>query len=207
MLIAHRGSARDEHAADTGGNGGTRDSLDTLTADPAKREVYRYDTYAREGLRAFTAIAPLHRSHDLTFVVLRPDAIAARRCELILDLLRAEGWVPAAATTLRFGPLLTREVWRYQFNAASAQRIDVVDHLLKSGPSFLVLLQDTRRPAWLLGSVRLTAAKGSADPQTARGTDLRTRMGRVNGLVNFVHCADDPADVIREMQLFSYRTG
>ncbi|MEU7058745.1 nucleoside-diphosphate kinase [Streptomyces sp. NPDC046197] len=182
-------------------------ALDTLTADPAKREVYRYDTYAREGLRAFAGMTALRRSHDVTFVVLKPDAVAGRRCELILRILREEGWVPAAATTVRFDPLLTRELWRYQFNAASAQRIDVVDHLLGSGPSLLVLLHDTRRPAWMPASVRLTAAKGSADPEAARHGDLRTRIGRINGLFNFVHTADDPADVIRELQLFSYRTG
>ncbi|MFI6011960.1 nucleoside-diphosphate kinase [Streptomyces sp. NPDC051243] len=182
-------------------------ALDTLTADPAKREVYRHDTYAREGLRSFATVTELHRSHDVTFVVLKPDAVAGRRCELILDILRDEGWLPAAATTLRFDPLLTRELWRYQFNAASSQRIDVVDHLLGSGPSLLVLLYDTRRPAWMPASVRLTAAKGSADPEAARHGDLRTRIGRVNGLFNFIHTADDPADVIRELQLFSYQTG
>ncbi|WP_369173394.1 hypothetical protein AB5J49_38005 [Streptomyces sp. R28] len=182
-------------------------ALNTLTADPAKREVYRYDTYAREGLRSFADVAELRRSHDFTFVVLKPDAIAGRRCELILGILRDEGWLPAAATTIRFDPLLTRELWRYQFNAASAQRIDVVDHLLGSGPALLVLLYDTRRPAWMPASVRLTAAKGSADPEAAQHSDLRTRIGRVNGLLNFIHTADDPADVIRELQLFSYQTG
>ncbi|MEU5539352.1 nucleoside-diphosphate kinase [Streptomyces sp. NPDC020362] len=182
-------------------------ALEALTADPAKREAYRYDTYAREGLRAFAELTDPLRSHDLTFVVLKPDAIAGRRCELILEILREEGWIPAAATTVRFDPLLTRELWRYQFNAASDQRIAVVDHLLGSGPALLVLLHDAERPSWKPASVRLTAAKGSADPEAARGQDLRSRIGRVNGLFNFIHTADDPADVIRELQLFSYQTG
>ncbi|MEU9126691.1 nucleoside-diphosphate kinase [Kitasatospora sp. NPDC048540] len=185
----------------------TATEFDGLSADPAKREAYRYDTYAREGLRSFSALTDLTRSHEFTFVVLKPDAVAGRRCELILEILRSQGWLPAAATTIRFDPLLTRELWRYQFNAASAQRIAVVDHLLGSGPALLVLLHDTRRPAGMPASVRLTAAKGSADPEAARGTDLRSRIGRVNGLFNFIHTADDPADVIRELQLFSYQAG
>ncbi len=182
-------------------------ALDSLTTDRDKRELYRHDTYVREGLDAFAAMGATHRARAVTFVVLKPDAVAGRRCRRLLDVLRTEGWYPLAATTVHFDPLLTRELWRYQFNAASGQRIAVVDHLLTSGPSLLVLVGDRRRPTWMPASVRLTAAKGSADPESARTSDLRSRIGRVNGLFNFMHTADDPADVIRELTLFSYRTG
>ncbi|MGW0330824.1 nucleoside-diphosphate kinase [Streptomyces sp. NPDC003011] len=182
-------------------------ALDPLTRDADKAEAYRRDPYMREAL---TSLAPMRDPQvpdRHTFVVLKPDAVAGRRGERILGLLRSRGWHPVAATTVRFDPLLVRELWRYQFNAASAQRIAVVDPLLSSGRSLLVLLEDRDRPAWLPASVRLTAAKGSADPSAARGTDLRTRIGRVNGLFNFMHTADEPADVMRELQLFSYQTG
>lgn len=182
-------------------------ALDLLTTDRNKRELYRHDTYVREGLDAFATMDATSRTHAVTFVVLKPDAVAGRRCRRLLDVLRTEGWYPLAATTVHFDPLLTRELWRYQFNAASGQRIAVVDHLLTSGPSLLVLLGDRRRPTWMPASVRLTSAKGSADPESARTADLRSRIGRVNGLFNFMHTADDPADVIRELTLFSYRTG
>ncbi|MFD7625430.1 nucleoside-diphosphate kinase [Streptomyces sp. NPDC059851] len=182
-------------------------AFDALSSDPRKREAYRLDTYAREGLDLFRSPGDRAWLYATTFVVLKPDAFAGRRCGLILDILAEEGWLPIAARPLRFDPLLTREIWRYQFNAASAQRIAVVDHLLGAGPSLLVLLRDTRREPGLPASVRLTAAKGSADPGAAHGRDLRTRFGRVNGLFNFVHTADEPADVVRELRLFGYRTG
>ncbi|MFE9018921.1 nucleoside-diphosphate kinase [Streptomyces sp. NPDC007808] len=182
-------------------------ALDPLTRDPRKAEAYRLDPYMREAL---DSLAPMPDPGVLdrhTFVVLKPDAVAGRRCELILGILRSEGWHPVAATTVRFDPLLVRELWRYQFNAASAQRIAVVDPLLSTGRSLLVLLEDRDRPAWLPASARLTAAKGAAEPSAARSTDLRTRIGRVNGLYNFMHTADEPADVARELQLFSYQAG
>jgi hypothetical protein len=69
-----------------------------------------------------------------------------------------------------------------------------------------VLLADLRRDG-LPASVRLTAAKGVADPSGARHGDLRARFGRVNELFNFMHTADDPADLIRQLQLISYETG
>lgn len=187
-------------------------ALDALSADRSKRDLYRLDTYAREGLRLFEQLGARDRLGDHTFVVLKPDAVAGRRCTLVLDTLAEEGFLPVAAAPVQFDPLLTREIWRYQFNAASEQRIAVVDHLLGSGPSLVVLLRDTLRTATaqeqqLPASVRLTALKGAADPNAAHGRDLRTRIGRVNGLLNFVHTADDPADVVRELRLFGYRTG
>lgn len=182
-------------------------AFDSLSADPVKRAAYRLDPYAREGLDLFRSPSERAWLYTTTFVVLKPDAIAGRRCGLVLDILEEEGWVPFAAEPFRFDPVLTREIWRYQFNAASRQRIAVVDHLLGSGPSLLVLLHDTRRGDGLPASVRLTAAKGAADPQAAHARDLRSRFGRVNGLFNFVHTADEPADLVRELRLLSYRTG
>lgn len=178
-----------------------------LTQDPGKADAYRHDPYMREALRSLAAVRDGETLRRHTFVVLKPDAVAGRRCGLILDVLRSRGWHPVAATTVRFDPLLVRELWRYQFNAASEQRIAVVDPLLSSGPALLVLLEDRDRPDWLPASARLTAAKGSAEPSAARSTDLRTLIGRVNGLFNFMHTADEPADVARELQLFSYQTG
>ncbi|MFS0696659.1 nucleoside-diphosphate kinase [Streptomyces nitrosporeus] len=182
-------------------------AFDSLTADPAKRAAYRFDPYAREGLELFRSPGARAWLQATTSVVLKPDAVAGRRCGMILDVLEEEGWQPVGARLFRFDPVLTREIWRYQFNAASQQRIAVVDHLLGAGPSMVVLLHDTRRDAYLPASVRLTAAKGAADPRDAHGRDLRSRFGRVNGLFNFVHTADEPADVVREVRLMSYRTG
>ncbi|MFD5326756.1 nucleoside-diphosphate kinase [Streptomyces sp. NPDC127092] len=182
-------------------------ALDSLTRDPEKAEAYRRDPYMREALASLAPALGTDALHRHTFVVLKPDAVAGRRCEPILDILRSLGWHPVAATTVRFDPLLVRELWRYQFNAASEQRIALVDPLLSSGPALLVLLEDRDGARDLPASVRLTVAKGSADPSAARSGDLRTRIGRVNGLFNFMHTADEPADVARELQLFSYQTG
>ncbi|MGW1981838.1 nucleoside-diphosphate kinase [Streptomyces collinus] len=182
-------------------------AFDSLTADPRKRAAYRLDPYAREGLDLFRSPGDRAWLYTTTFVVIKPDAVVGRRGGLVLDILEEEGWLPIAARTFTFDPLLTREIWRYQFNAASRQRIAVVDHLLGTSPSLLVLLRDTRRLDGLPATVRLTAAKGGADPQAAHARDLRTRFGRVNGLFNFIHTADEPADLVRELRIFCFRTG
>ncbi|WP_411139194.1 hypothetical protein [Streptomyces sp. C10] len=124
-------------------------ALDPLTRDPWKAKAYPGDPYVREALGSLAPMRDPVALNGHTFIVLKPDAVAGRRCELILHILRSEGWHPVAATTVRFDPLLVRELWRDQFNAASTQRIAMVDPLLCSGRSLLVLLDDRNRPKWL----------------------------------------------------------
>jgi nucleoside diphosphate kinase len=171
-----------------------------------KRDLLAVDPYVREAWLHDGELRDTHWLWRHTFVALKPDAIAGRRASRILAAVAALGLRAVTATTVRFHPVLVREIWRYQFNAASAHRIAVVDHLLGAGPTVLVLLRDEARGE-LPVSVRLTAAKGPAEPSRAAGTDLRTRVGRVNGLLNFIHTADEPIDVARELMLFSYTVG
>lgn len=193
--------------------------VERLTTDPRKAELYRHDPYLREGLYLLTAADGVDLLERVTFTVLKPDAVAGRRCRAVRDALLDLGLVPVGAATVRFDPVLVRELWRYQFNAASRERIAVVDHLLASGPSLLVLWAgradcsrtvtgstDAAAPD-LPVSVRLTLAKGPADPGASSAHDLRSRVGRVSGLLNFVHTPDEPADVVRELRLLTYRSG
>ncbi|GII88866.1 hypothetical protein Ssi03_68560 [Sphaerisporangium siamense] len=177
-----------------------------LTRAAVKAELYRTDPYFRHG--AFrTDVADALAT---TFVVAKPDAVAGRRVPPVLEFLDENGFAVVAAARFRFTPLLTREVWRYQFNIASWARAEVVDLLLPAGDSLLLTLRDTlpdttRGP--LPAACRLAALKGAADPRSRRGDTLRTRLGGPTTLFNFVHTADEPADVVRELALLELATG
>ncbi|MBT0770050.1 hypothetical protein KIH74_14015 [Kineosporia sp. J2-2] len=178
--------------------------LRTLTRDREKAAQYRIDPHYRRGRQL---IEP-GDVWNTTFVVLKPDALAGRRVEAALRTVRGNGFTVVAATTLRFTPLLTREVWRYQFNIASRDRADVVDLLLPCADSLLLVLRDTR---WCPGSAlpaacRLAALKGPADPAARGPADLRTALRGPTTLFNFLHTADEPADVVRELALFDLVT-
>jgi hypothetical protein len=178
------------------------DALRSMTRSADKVAHYALDPHYRRG-QALIATADALAT---TFVVLKPDAVAGRRIDAVLDALDDHEFAVVHAATFRFSPLLTREIWRYQFNIASADRCDVVDLLLPSADSLLLVIRDSRRAAQLPAACRLAAAKGPADPALRRPNDLRTLLRSPTTLFNFVHTADEPADVVRELALLDLVT-
>ncbi|WP_019633417.1 nucleoside-diphosphate kinase [Actinomadura atramentaria] len=180
------------------------DVLARLTRAPDKARLYAVDPYTRLGLRRL----PVETALRTTFVVCKPDAVAGRRIRPTLAALTDAGFAVAASFAFRFTPLLTREVWRYQFNIASWDRADVVDLLLPGGDSLLLLLADRR---WTDGALpaacRLAAMKGNADPAARGPGALRSLLRGPTTLFNFLHTADEPADVVRELALLETATG
>jgi hypothetical protein len=182
-----------------------------LTVSPAKAFAYSRDPYFRAGVQALAAAtaggAP-DRSPTVAglliraLVLLKPDAVAGRRVGPALRVLRAAGFEVVGLATLRFTPILTRELWRYQFNIASRDRADVVDLLLPAADSLAVLLEDRRwQPGSVPASCRLGDVKGAADPRARRPDDLRSQLAAPTTLFNFIHTTDEPADVLREAAL------
>jgi hypothetical protein len=178
--------------------------LASLTRSPEKQHLYRTDPYFRHGLRQ----APVDFVLGVTFMVLKPDAVVGRRIDPTVKFLHENGFVTTGAATFTFSPLLTREVWRYQFNVATWERAEVVDVLLPSGESLLLTLHDERwEPGAVPAACRLTALKGPAERRRRGSDDLRSRLGSPATLLNFVHTADEPADVVRELALFDLSAG
>lgn len=170
--------------------------LDSLTRSPEKRVAYRVDPYFRHGARHLSIGSVL----ATTFVVLKPDAIAGRRALTVVNELTRSGFTPLDAWSFTFTPSLIRELWRYQYNVASWPRIEVVDLLLPAGESLLLLLRDERwTPGSLPAACRLAAMKGPADPSKRSPSDLRAILDAPTPQFNFLHTADEPADVVREL--------
>lgn len=180
-----------------------------LTVDAAKAAAYCRDPYFRSGVFGVGSDdAALRSLFSRTLVVLKPDAAAGRRIEAVLDVVRRHEFVVVAVAPFRFTPLLTRELWRYQFNIATRDRADVVDLLLPAADSLALVLEDTtwtpnRPPA----ACRFGEVKGPADPALRRPDHLRSRLAAPTTLFNFVHTADEPADVLRESALLDVAGG
>ncbi|MFJ9556044.1 hypothetical protein ACIRPH_19675 [Nocardiopsis sp. NPDC101807] len=65
--------------------------------------------------------------------------------------------------------------------------------------SMLLLLRDTAYDGVVPAAVRIADLKGSANPAARLPGQLRTRLEPPNPVINFVHVADEPADVVREL--------
>lgn len=173
---------------------------DGLSCLPTKRALYGVDTYFRDGwedLQRVAGAGAVEVLHPHASLLLKPDAVAARRLEPSLGWLEAQGAVPVAVERSRLTPHVIRALWQYQWNLATRDRRDVADLLMPSTESlFLVLrLPDDPLPATL----RLSDMKGPAKPAGRRPGELRHLLGGETYLLNYVHTTDEPADLVREV--------
>ncbi|MFL6137861.1 MAG: nucleoside-diphosphate kinase [Frankiaceae bacterium] len=174
-----------------------------LTRMPVKAYHYELDTWFREGLsEAREACGDrwdevLHRS---TLMLVKPDGLATGKLKAIRDFLAAHGFSVIGAELFHFDRYTGRELWRHQHTLATLDRLAVNDVVLQAGPTLLLLLRSDGRhvaPA----SVHLSSLKGKADMSQQAADSLRSILNRPNRMCSMIHCADEPADLIRELNL------
>jgi hypothetical protein len=103
-----------------------------------------------------------------------------------------------AAEAVRLDRSSIRLLWQYQWSVARRDRKDACDLLLPTCDSLLLVVRRPKAetvPATLL----FTSLKGPADPTLRKPHQLRFRLGQRCTLLNFVHSADEPADLVREV--------
>lgn len=172
-----------------------------------KREIFAGDPYFRDAWDDFreacgTGQAQTEQLFRVAPLVLRPDAIATRGGTRLLEAVAAQGFVPVACETFRFNRHTTREVWRYQLNIATRERIDVMDMIMPAAESLYVLLHDaTDSP--VPATTRLSSLKGPSRPEDRQASHLRHIAGPAQASVlTYLHVSDEPADIVRELGIF-----
>jgi hypothetical protein len=173
-----------------------------LTAVEQKFRYFSRETYFRESwdlahrnLGADT-LAILQRIAVLTF---KPDCIIGRRAEACLDYMAEHGYTPLLGLPFWYTRTNTREIWRFQWNIATLDRLELGDVVYTSAKSLMVFFLDERSQPGLPGTVRLAGLKGSSLPQDRAPHHLRTRLGGLNRMIVMVHCSDEPVDIVREL--------
>lgn len=174
-----------------------------LTRVPAKVANYELDNYFLEGYSQSRAAVGdqwegiLWRS---ALMLVKPDGIATGNLKMIREFLQARGFSVIGTEVLRFNRHMARALWRYQHASATPDRLAVEDLVLQSGPSLLLLLR-TDGQHGLPASVHLSSLKGKADISQKAAGSLRDLLERPNRLFSMIHSADEPADLIRELNL------
>lgn len=175
-----------------------------LTHLPIKRQLFRDDCFFREiADRALTlppaVLRAFLRSH--TVFMLKPDAVVARKAELALATVESLGFDPIWARTVHLSRRAMRELWRFSWSEAAIERIELSTLLNAAAPAVCMVLRGHGEHA-VPASVQLALAKGSAAPEGRSREHIRTILGSPNGILSFVHCADEPADMLRELGIF-----
>ncbi len=175
---------------------------ESLSKDARKRTLYGADIYFREGWADAQRIlgdraADVLSRHGL--VLLKPDAVARRVLDPAIDWFETRDAQIVVAEKGGMSTHAMRAMWQYQMNAASPDRLELADNALASDVGLLII---ARLPAEAVpASVRFSDWKGPADPARRQPGELRHGLAGGNFLLNYVHAADEPADVIRELTI------
>ncbi len=176
-----------------------------LTSVARKRDCYRRDPHFREAMydgvrilgdELFAAL------HSVALLAFKPEALAGRRVDAVLRFVTKHRFTPMCIVPLVFTRHIVRELWRYQWNAATIEKMELADRLNCALPTVMLLLRDDRLPRELPASVRLKTLKGSAVTAGRDVGSLRAAIAAPNRMITFVHAPDEPADVIRELGVF-----
>ncbi|GGB60606.1 nucleoside-diphosphate kinase [Deinococcus soli (ex Cha et al. 2016)] len=171
-----------------------------LTRVPWKKSEFFKDPYFREAFltvqQAF-ADAALDHLQELTLVVFRPDALLLGKAHDIYKQILQRGYVPLAARTVRLNRNCIREIWRYSYYVASADRITLHERIFDLTEAVVVLFRGVSHPQ--PATVRLSLNKGSAKQEKQGGNAIRRTVGSPNRFLSLFHVSDEPIDVVREL--------
>lgn len=179
-----------------------RETAPWLAAHPEKRRHYGLDLYFRDAWDEFGTVLGgdtarmRDRLNTHALLLLKPDAVVRRRLGAAFRWLAGQGMEVAAAVPVGVSSHQARAVWCYQWNIATLDRIRITELMMRRSRSLLVLV---RLPADAVpASVRLAHLKGPALAADRLPHHLRSDLAAVNAVINSVHSADEPADVLRE---------
>jgi hypothetical protein len=173
-----------------------------LSTVPEKRRRYEREPYFREALDdAERVLGPqLFRTlHAVALAIVRPDALVARRGEALMRFFADNAFTPVEVRRFTFTRHAVRALWRYQWNAATLEKMELADRINCAAETAWLLLRDDAAPRELPAAVRLKTLKGHAVPAQRTSGSLRAALGAPNRMLTFVHTADEPADVLREL--------
>lgn len=164
-----------------------------LTCHPDKQRLYGADTYYQESHDQLAALTGdiTGFAHRHALLLLKPDAVVARRLDVAVDWLAGQGFRIVGAAVTRLTRTMIRSLWYFQWNLATPYRRRLAALFLEDADA-LVLLVRPRHDLDVPASVELTRLKGPTDPDARRPGQLRHLLGRYSYLLNLVHTPTNP---------------
>jgi hypothetical protein len=172
---------------------------ESLTRLPEKASAFRADPLARTALAVAGESDLAARLWDLALVVVKPEALVSGRMAGVRRFLAAHGLSVVASFDAELDAARSHALWSYPWVKATTDRIRL--HVMMSErEQARCLLVRRDEPG---GDVPLTmwvaVRKGSSNGRRRTAGQLRTELGMSNRMIAFVHCPDEPADLLRDM--------
>jgi nucleoside diphosphate kinase len=172
-----------------------------LTAVTEKAAAYEADRWYREGRETFAVHLRQADLLRLATITLKAEAVSSRQLEVAVHFVQSHGFEIVAARLVRFDANNVHQLWMYHWNVATPDRRALAQDLLSIGVALLLVVVDRSHSQSVPASVKLSALKGPAYPDRRQPSHLRSLLGAQGRMLTFVHTADEPADVLRELGL------
>lgn len=171
----------------------------TVMAD--KSNLYEGDIFFRESaflLHQMFGDRTLDVLDRYSYILLKPDGVVARAMDSLTSCLNDNGFTVRGVKRVSFNRHSIRELWKYELNRATLQRLQAIDILLTANHSVLLFIENIH-PAEQSCSSRLKSIKGPVVKGDRSETDVRHVIDAGHGLLNYIHTPDETADFIREL--------
>lgn len=172
-----------------------------LSAVDQKNIEFLREAYLRQGWEDFSQLFPddaLARLQRSAVIVFKPEAIVGRRVRKALAYLAEHDFSPASWTWIQLTRHSINAIWRFQWNVATLDRLDLAEDLYCRGKSLFVVLEDRKPELGLPATTRLRKLKGPAQPELRNPGHLRFAVNAPNRMMSIVHAPDEPIDIVRE---------
>lgn len=175
---------------------------DLLTEIPAKKELYANDIYFRESLDDLKKLWPTDLDPYLSrrcSIIIKPEAFASRKAWECITFLREKWFTPVGFKPFRFNRNLIRDLWRFQLNSATMERLKILDMWWDSSDVILAILRYDGINNLISASTKLTFVKWHSNPIHHKEWELRAALGQSIIMLNYLHSSDETADFIRDI--------
>jgi hypothetical protein len=140
-------------------------------------------------------------AQHVTALVLRPELAMMRQAAACLRWLRSRRYTIVFTGEVRVDRVC-EALWRFQWNAVNPGTLHLVRLLYRTAPCLLLVLRHDACGG-LPAAIKLSAAKGAAEPDERSGVSLRDTLAGPSKILAMVHAPDEPIDVLRDLALLA----
>ena len=180
----------------------------TITAVPQKFEEYSKEVSFRISEDAFNrAVGRESESilQRIASITVKPDGLIYDAVEPLISFMDQNGFRLFYSNLEHVTPSQAREIWRFQWNVATLDRMRIFDAVIGLGKSLTLYFLDTTPNPSIPATTRLRTLKGSAVASLRDGNSLRDNIKSPNRLLTLIHAPDEPIDIVREVGILQPR--
>ncbi|MCC2314009.1 hypothetical protein [Cellulomonas xiejunii] len=181
----------------------------SLTRLEEKAQAYSEDPVARAALDTARAGGEDLRSAlgDVSLVLVKSEALVSGRAAVVERFLDGHEICVEGGFDVDLDAARSHALWSYPWVKATSDRMRLHVMMSAGKPSRCLIVRRAGASSPEPLSVWLADRKGPSARKQRRPTDLRSALGMSNRMISYVHCPDEPADVVRDAYVLAGERG